>query len=200
MDCLAQSWVNLLESLNYCPILLPASLSESEDYLTQLQIDALILSGGNSIADRTPVLADADPQRDAHEKGLINFCKKRKLPLIGICRGFQLLNFTSSGQLLHAIKNHAGCNHKLVLSKSGKDIFGDAVHEVNSYHNLGLYVEQLHEEWEFLAKTEDGIVEAFKHSSYPILAIQWHPERDEWHTPANTAIWNWLENTLDTES
>ena len=109
--------------------------------------------------------------RDKLEKEILNFSKKVKIPIFGICRGFQILNNFCNGSLVK-IENHCNTRHKL----KGEKIFN--YREVNSFHNYGVTKKTLGNDLIPLAMTEDGCIEAIKHTKYPWMAIMWHPERE----------------------
>ena len=89
-------------------------------------IDCLVLWGGADIAteiyNETPnkfVIAKTKSPRDVHELGMIQAALKRNIPLLGICRGAQLLCCVAGGKLLQHIENH-GTPHKLKLLDEGE--------------------------------------------------------------------------------
>lgn len=153
------------------------------------QADGLFLSGG---MDVTPLCyAEAalescgpvDRKRDQLEILLVRAFLRQRKPILGICRGFQMLNVFFGGTLYQDISAQTGCVHPYdsihqvsaapgsILDKS----FGRRF-TVNSLHHQA--VRTLGRGLVPIAWAENGpFVEAYVHESLPILATQWHPER-----------------------
>ena len=83
-DALSQDWVEFLEIENIIPILIPNNLSNIPLFLKEINLDGIILSGGDNIGD--------DDERDNTEKQIIEFGISKKIPIFGVCRGMQVLN------------------------------------------------------------------------------------------------------------
>ena len=127
--------------------------------LNRISPNGIILSGGNNIGDEI--------KRDITEKILINFALKNKLPLLGICRGMQMIaNF--SGENIHPVKGH---------SRTRNQIKGCINREVNSFHDYS--ISKCPKHFEVLAYSLDGEIEAIKHKSLPWEGWMWHPERED---------------------
>lgn len=174
-DALDRDWFSFF-NLNFPSItLIPLSnnLKHSIKSMKSLGINGLILSGGDSIGKT--------PQRDVTEKKLIQHCINDSLPILGVCRGMQMINIFFGGQLRKNIKELTGINHvveshKIVLDKDFvKGSFGKI--KVNSYHNQGMLIDDLASGLVPFANAAEKVVEGFYHKSKPIVGIQWHPER-----------------------
>ena len=98
------------------------------DWLQTLNIGALLLSGGNDIG--------AIPQRDLTENCLLSWAEKNRKPVLGICRGMQIMGVYAGGKLIK-VDEHVRTRHKLEMSDNNRDIFPESV---NSYHNHVLQV------------------------------------------------------------
>lgn len=108
---------------------------------------------------------------------LEHFIKARK-PILGICRGIQLINVYFHGTLYSDIniKQHAP-KHKHHLRCEPISLYGNIYpsnYEVNSYHHQ--CIKELGENLQCFAKSADGYCEGIYHTSLPILGVQWHPE------------------------
>ena len=146
----------------------------------------LILTGGKDIAPaayRQPVhpATDCDLARDELELCLLEAFLKEEKPVMGICRGFQLLNVYFGGTLIQHLpdvlpeQHTKGVYHPVQL-KHFKALSGSDNSEImaNSYHHQG--IEKL---GRGLVATgfAGALVEAFAHEALPVWAVQWHPER-----------------------
>jgi gamma-glutamyl-gamma-aminobutyrate hydrolase PuuD len=174
-DCLDQRWSDLVLKLGYLPIPLPNIAPENVAKLVEsLQISAVILSGGNSIACLNPETSDAAPERDAFENALIPIIFAKNLPVIGVCRGMQLLNLYMGGSL-QEMSGHVAVRHTLNSCSCEYTL----PTEVNSYHNYGIANNGLADTLKPLACDDAGNVEGFYRSDMPMLGVMWHPEREE---------------------
>ena len=119
----------------------------------------IMMMGGNNIGDFV--------ERDNLEYELISASLNNQIPLIGICRGMQVIN-TYFGGSLKSIKNHVNVRH--IVSNINISF------EVNSYHDFALA--KCPNMYEVLAMSEDNCIEAIKHKKLSWEGWMWHPERD----------------------
>ena len=89
-DCLDTNWTNLFKSLSIIPIILPTNYPIENFIDNGITIDGLILSGGNDLNNFNP--NNLSEIRDNYELKLIEFFVKNKIPILGLCRGMQLLS------------------------------------------------------------------------------------------------------------
>lgn len=147
------------------------------------RFDGLVLTGGG---DLTPALfgqapdprsAPPDPRRDAEELALTAaFCAARK-PVLGVCRGIQVLAVYFGGDLIQHLDGHAdGAVHTVsaVPGSTLHTLFG-ASFPVNSYHHQA--VRAPGPVLRVTARAADGTVEGLEHPRLPVIGVQWHPER-----------------------
>lgn len=127
-------------------------------WLEAAAADGVLLSGGNDIG------AQAD--RDATEMMLLDWAAQRKLPVLGICRGMQMMAVAAGGRL-RRIEGHVRTRHALSGMLDGS---------VNSYHEYAL--ESCPDGYTVLATAEDGSIEAIRHCELPMEGWMWHPERE----------------------
>ncbi|WP_179952237.1 gamma-glutamyl-gamma-aminobutyrate hydrolase family protein [Marinicella rhabdoformis] len=168
-DCLDQSWGSVLLSLDCAgvPLLNIANKEVAFQYLACLNLDGVILTGGNDLSfTQSPKAA---VERDAFESHLIQFCIENKLSILGVCRGMQMLNVHFGGSL-SSTTEHVCKNHEVELT-DGTSI------QVNSYHDWGIKPNDLAAELSPLGSAKDGIIEYCRHKCLPITGIMWHPER-----------------------
>ena len=174
-DCLDQQWSNFIIQLGYIPVPLPNVTADiAGELVSTLQLDAIILSGGNSIASLNPESPDAAPERDDFEKAIISTALEINIPIIGVCRGMQVLNLAMGGSLA-SIHGHVGQRHPIISKIKGFNL----PKTVNSFHNYCVPNKGLAESLQPLAYDEDGNIEAFYDISRNILGIMWHPERED---------------------
>lgn len=186
-------WMNLLFALDILPILIPNCRNAHDLYFDSLVFDGLILTGGDNI--NLPPIGDVpdgaydEPlhARDTTEYLLLKKAIQQKLPIIGICRGFQFINLFFGGTLTSNLnqmqdikEKHVRNEHEIIIiDKDINKLVGKESFFVNSYHNQGVIVKELAPSLKPFAITSDGMtVEGFFHSELPILGIMWHPERE----------------------
>ena len=171
-DSLSQEWVPLLEKLSFQPVLIPNNLSNIPDFITEMGIDSIILSGGDDIGKH--------PLRDKTEKQIIEFAIKSRLPIFGVCRGMQILNNYFNGSLNHNSRNHVGKRHLLALinKKFVENLGMDSI-DVNSFHNNIINEKDLGSDLNSLAIFKDvKKIDVFFNNYPSIVGVMWHPERD----------------------
>jgi len=171
-DALDIRWAKLLEKINILPIILP-NYYNVEKYFKNIDIKGIILTGGNDLSKINN--DELSKQRDTFEKRIIKFAIKKKLPLMGICRGALIIADFFKGKI-KGVNNHVGCVHKiLVESNSSYKKYLTKINKVNSYHNYA--ISSIPDNFIISAKANDGTIEAIEHKLYPVFAQMWHCER-----------------------
>lgn len=173
---------------------LPVELTRDAEVSGMIErIDGLVLSGG---ADLDPTHYDASPDenlgplesdRDAWEMALLDAARERDMPVLAICRGFQLVNVVFGGTLHQHVELHEGVGHPQwdvsgrsithevrVLDKTIASTLFPEVLGVNSLHHQT--VDRVGDELIVSAVAPDGVVEGLESADGSILALQWHPE------------------------
>jgi len=147
------------------PVPVPSALvaADSGAWLQRVRPDAVLLSGGSDIG--------TDAVRDRLDLTLIAYAQTHRLPLLGICRGMQILAH-AAGATLKALGDHVATRHQ---------ISGEIAREVNSYH--ALVPAAVPDGYRILARAEDGAIEAIAHETLPWEGWMWHPEREETFDP-----------------
>lgn len=169
-DVLDQRLITFLLAAGFIPVPVPNSLYKTlpngqydhealNVWLEKLKPAALVLSGGNDIGQFNA--------RDLTEGWLLDYARVHRSPVLGICRGMQMLAHWA-GTDLHSVQGHVRTRHNL---------YGKITGDVNSYHAYSLVT--CPDSFEVLAQSEDGEIEAIRHRSLPWEGWMWHPEREE---------------------
>jgi N5-(cytidine 5'-diphosphoramidyl)-L-glutamine hydrolase len=172
-DALSQDWPKLLEELNIIPVYIPNTLENISNYLDELSLDGVIFSGGENIGE--------NKERDCTEKKLLEYALSKKLPILGICRGMQLINEYFGGRLTKTNSDkHITKKHELqIIDNKFQTLFQSSVINTNSYHSNLIMKNQIGKKLKpFVIFTNDDSVEGFFHETLPILGVMWHPERN----------------------
>jgi len=173
-DCLDQRWGDLLELLGMLCLPLANRPDNADVYMDALALDGVILSGGNNISTFAKA-ADEAPERDAFERKVLEWSARRKIPVLGVCRGMQMINLFCGGDLA-VVNGHVACRHP--LRQPDVNPVWRGIESVNSYHNFSVMPSGLGTNLKPLAWTDDQAVEAFQHHERPWHGIMWHPERE----------------------
>jgi len=162
------------------------------------QCDGLLLTGGGDIhpkafgkIDGAAQTNDVDERRDNFEFIVIEKALARKMPVLGICRGMQVLNVCCGGTLYLDLASRGYSRHHDEGGKENRHtitvqeqtmlaaIIGKKSGEVNSFHHQG--VERVGKGLAVSARSDDGVIEgmewADRNEAPFLLAVQWHPER-----------------------
>jgi putative glutamine amidotransferase len=159
-DSYSQEWNDLAKACDFLPIFIPNNINIVKKMLMEIKPDAIILSGGNDLVE----YGGTAPERDMVEKYLIDYAEKNSIPLLGVCRGMQMiLNYY--GVSLEKVNGHVRTNHILTNGL-----------EVNSFHNWA--AQNSNKIIKVIERSEDGCIEEIEHVLYrDIHGIMWHPER-----------------------
>ena len=175
---------------------LPVQLTRDADVEEMInRLDGLVLSGGADInpsrygATPDEHLGAVEEERDAWEFALYAAARRRGIPVLGICRGFQLIKVAHGGTLRQHIDISEGAGHpqwdvdgrlathvvRCVPGTTAADLYGaDVDVAVNSLHHQ--VIDDLAGDLMSNAVASDGIVEALSTEDYRTFAVQWHPE------------------------
>ena len=154
------------------------------------RLDGLVIAGGPDVdparygAERSPRCGPPAPERDAWELALIRAALDTGTPLLGICRGMQLLNVALGGTLIQHVDDHVaevGVFGRHAVKPVPGTRYGDLVPEetdVPTYHHQA--VDRLGTGLLDSAHASDGTIEAIElpHPAW-VLGVQWHPEMGE---------------------
>ena len=160
--------------------------------------DALLLPGGGDLApwrygQENTASHEPDSERDHTELMLLDLFASQKKPILGICRGLQVINVFFGGTLLQDISGHsstAGMDrlHKVRSTSSPLRTLCGHTAIVNSAHHQA--VDRLGSHLNAVQWAPDGIIESLCHRCLPIWGLQWHPER--LNTTCGNALFFWF--------
>jgi gamma-glutamyl-gamma-aminobutyrate hydrolase PuuD len=162
-DALDRRLVDVLAECGLLGIPVPNRPDGVVDLWNVVQPQGLVLSGGNDLA----AYGGDCPERDDTEWALLDLATANNLPVLGICRGMQAIATYFGGQL-EQIEGHVATRHRV------HGVLGDF--DTNSYHAFSPSLLPL--PLQATMHSEDGHIEALRHTTLPIIAIMWHPERE----------------------
>lgn len=160
-DAIDQRLIKWILECDCLPVLIPNVFQSSValyQWLGELGVDALLFSGGGNIGQW--------PQRDEQERWLLDWAQALQIPVLGICRGMQVMA-TFHGASLQRVSGHVAKRHT---------IKGELNLVTNSFHDYAVL--QVPTGWKLLAQSEDKVIEAIMHTTLPWEAWMFHPERD----------------------
>lgn len=193
------NYVDAVRLAGGVPVLLPPGESQPEALLTKL--DGLVFTGGGDISpacfdgDDHPTIYSLDSERDRFELALADRALTSSIPILGICRGLQVLNLASRGdklvshvpdiftQIQHRIEppnresRAQPTGHPVRVSPNSRlaqIVAADEIPVVSWHHQA---IKTVPPRWQLAAQAADGLIEAIEHTQHPwLLALQWHPE------------------------
>lgn len=195
----AGDYVYILEKAGAIPVLIPVYKNCDEESIKEFlnKLDGVIISGGHDVGPEqynTPTKGYCGtiiPQRDNHDIAVAKyFMHEIKKPILGICRGIQIMNVAAGGTLYQDLEiegkfeHHFGDKyprnypwHDLKIEKGSilEEIYGKTDIRINSFHHQA--VKDPGMDIEIIAKSADGVPEAIVQKNHPFsVAVQWHPE------------------------
>lgn len=210
----ANAYANSLSNKNLAINMMDLSRNDVDLYIKLLdKMDGVIFAGGNDFdpaiygGGNRDLLEDYDFEEDKKDIKILQAALDRDLPVLGICRGCQLININFGGSLYEDLPSQFS---KEVSHRDGKNKFSrhmvniekgsrlskiirkDSI-EANSYHHQG--IKDLGQGLLVSARSDDGLVEAIENPSYTYLVgIQWHPEADSWDEASQEIFDDFLKN------
>ncbi len=194
---LPATYVDAVQLAGCVPVLLPPC--DAPDRLLA-SLDGLLLTGGGDIdplrygGDPHPTIYLVDEERDQFELALAHLVLKspasRQIPVLGICRGMQVLSVASGAKLVPHIPEQYGetvshrldhprrpIHHPVEAQPASRlaHLLGATQFEIVSWHHQA--IQAAPPGWCIVAQAADGLIEALEHQQHPwLFAVQWHPE------------------------
>ena len=212
IDYVAELHLELLTRLGLCPIMVPVvrgTPANLPQYARGMR-GLLLVEGGDvepkryhvTHADNTR-LEEVHPIRDELEVRLARLALRRRIPILGICRGSQILNVVAGGtlhvdvqaglrsSLKHVDPDHYDAYRHPVAITAGTPLarwYRTATLPVNSFHHQG--INKLARRFMPMARAEDGLIEGFYDPAARfVVGLQFHPERMLAEHPGNLRVW-----------
>jgi putative glutamine amidotransferase len=197
LDRFGAACVTEIEKAGGLPLLVPHGIDEATSLALLERLDGLLLTGGGDIATACyggpphPGVAGVDGWRDRVEHALALLAAERRVPLLGICRGCQVINVALGGTLHAEVSEVPGTAPHTFYPDHPVDRLSHTVRVVASSHlarlmpEPELWVNSLHHQaidrlapgLRAAALAPDGVIEAVELIDHPFgLAVQWHPE------------------------
>lgn len=193
-------YIDKIEKANGIPMILPVLQKYGEEELYRLTegVDGIIFTGGCNVESKwygeksLKREAKEDDLRNKFERDLFLAAKKMKKPILGVCRGCQLINVLQGGSLVQSIDielntevYHKGTGHKIdeklhkvTLCENSllKNIYNESEVKVNSFHEQ--CIKRVGSNLRVAAKCcEDGVIEGVEYEGdFYMAGVQWHPE------------------------
>lgn len=182
---LSNHYLSALKKVDLIPII----VGYEEDIEKYIHIaDGILLSGGGDISAefldeaQHPLSNNIHLERDTLEIKLCQLSQKREIPLLGICRGMQIMNVALGGNIVQHIESHIQdkprdlATHYVILNYSSKlcEILEESIINVNSFHHQ--VVNSVGENLFVSGNSEDDYIEAIEGKKGFYIGVQWHPE------------------------
>ncbi|NLW51912.1 MAG: gamma-glutamyl-gamma-aminobutyrate hydrolase family protein [Tissierellia bacterium] len=181
-----------IELMGATPVLLPRYQDVDKIREMTKYLDGVVFTGGTHVNPKNfgqeTILPEYeyDDKRDFFEINLAKICYEKSIPVIGICRGHQMLNVAFGGSLVQEIKSdviHFDKNniyttfHNINLVKDSEvyNVIRDEQIEVNTIHSQG--IDRKADIFEVQARADDGLIEAMFSKDPFIVTYQFHPEK-----------------------
>ncbi len=220
---LRQEYVEAVTEAGGIAVIMPPLVlrSQIDEWLDRVRPDALLLTGG---CDPDPQIYRESPrqglgrvslQRDVYELELLDAAMVRAIPVLGICRGLQVINVALGGSLYQDMLTQMGAEfakhdqkeptevatHEVAFTAGSmaEQLFGTQFLPTNSHHHQ--CVHRVADDLTVSGTTVDGVVEALEWPEREIFAVQFHPERMRDDNEAMTRFFaRWVERVADISS
>lgn len=191
--CLRREYVEAVRVAGGLPMLLPPGEPNPASILEW--VDGILFAGGGDIDPAIyngashPTIYNVDSERDRFELTLAELALETDIPILGICRGLEILVVVSGGKLvthlpdefgetiIHRKEQSCPSEHSVQIASGTRlaNIIGASEANIVSWHHQA--ASTIPENWRLAAQTSDGVIEALEHEYHPwAFALQWHPE------------------------
>lgn len=194
---LAENYYKSVVAVGGVPVIIPVTDNLATIEAIVGRLDGILLSGGGDMhpryynEDPIPENGTPDELRDRYDVALIKSAVEYQLPVLGICRGMQVINTVFGGSLYQDINVqyadkqpmcHSQNEERSVTTQTASVVTDSLLYSIvncntlpiNSIHHQA--VKRIADGFRAVAFADDGICEAIESLYYPILGVQWHPE------------------------
>lgn len=194
INSISRNYTEAVRRGGHVPIILPYTRDRNTCRAMLVRVDLILLCGGGDIAachfgeEQSPLSGQPNDERDNFELLLVSVALEMNKPVVGICRGLQLINVALGGTLWQDITNQSEVVHQrpdkqwegvhdVVIEEGSRlhEVMGETHLWVNSTHHQAIRV--LGRNLRAVAWADDGTIEAIESDRWPLAAVQWHPER-----------------------
>lgn len=204
-------YLDAIERAGGLPVLLhPQPLLAAKADAVLQPFDALVLAGGGDVDPATygqspgVALYGVDRLRDDYEIALLGAAAERRMPVLAICRGLQVVNVARGGTLHQHISDREGLEahgtpnggaptvHRVTVVPGSRlaAVMGTGSAQGSCHHHQA--VAEVGAGLKAVAATGDGLVEALETEDGDMIAVQWHPEDTAASDPAQQRLFDWL--------
>ena len=185
------NYAEALSRAGHLPVVIPRGGSDGQFDAIVSRLDALVMTGGEDFdpalygAKRSPRLGAVNAPRDDYDLRLLAAARRRRLPVLGICRGCQLLNIAFGGTLWQDLPSefpgkdiqHRNVHHPVQIVPDSRLALsiGTTNTVANSFHHQA--VQKIAPGFRVTATAPDGVIEAIESDQYPAVGLQFHPEK-----------------------
>ena len=191
-----EDYVRAVSKNGGVPLILPVTADEEIIKRQVEKLDGLIITGGHDISPTSygeePLvkLGETLPIRDSFDRLLFKYAIKKNIPILGICRGLQMMNVYFGGSLYQDLSYNKVsyvkhdqedgptlATHSISIEEDSwlYKSLGEGEVLVNSFHHQA--IKDLASDLRVVARAKDGVIEAVEHKSYGyMLGVQFHPE------------------------
>lgn len=206
---LSSTYTDVLVAAGATPVLLP-SIDPRQVDTVLAAVDGLVITGGGDMDPATygavnTGSSEVNSTRDRWELALVAAARRQRIPLLGICRGCQVLNVALGGTLRQHVwgsKTHpqlfdaSGTRletgyHDIAMEGLLAEIYAKDSRRVNSLHHQA--IDKVGDDLVVVATTSEGEIEAVvANGQWPALGVQWHPERPD--LTDEQPLFRWITN------
>ncbi len=191
--CVRREYIDAVRLAGGLPMLLPPG---EPNLATVLEwVDGILFSGGGDIDPAIyngashPTIYNVNAERDRFELSLAQLALHSDIPILGICRGLEILVVASGGKLVTHLPDEFGetiahraqqtrpCEHSIQITTGTRlaSIISPGEAKIISWHHQA--ASTIPTAWRLAAQAPDGVIEALEHEYHPwAIALQWHPE------------------------
>ncbi|MDH5546992.1 MAG: gamma-glutamyl-gamma-aminobutyrate hydrolase family protein [Gammaproteobacteria bacterium] len=180
-DAIDQRWTDYLLQIDLFPVFVSNNIRFVKCLLDYEEFSGVLFTGGNTLQK----YGGNAQERDAVEETLLGWALQHEKPIVGICRGMQIIQ-DYFGVSLGKIENHIGTCHRLQVYQGLVSEELLQLDSVTVYHEYG--ARNSVPDLNIVAKSEDGIVMAIEHEKYPVYGHMWHGERNQPFNPIDQRI------------